>query len=164
VQKSLRFDQDGFADQLLKDVSVPSDIDKGIIEQSSLFAYYAQQAYLSAVKADKMKIQLEAKEALKDKEIRDAAIESGSKITEKAIEGEISRDPTIMRLKLTYSEAKANANMMRDMLEAFKQRASMLMQLGSARREEMKGQMRVMGERSDLKDRALNVISTKKAA
>lgn len=131
-------------EQLGKDVSInPSDLDTAMIEQSSLFVHYAEQAAKAQNQADNLKMVLEVREAQIDKELRDAAAENGEKVTEAMLNKAIVRDPRYVKALKAYNEAKMIADLAKNACEAFKHRRDMLIQLGNKAREEMKGELRI---------------------
>lgn len=137
--------EEGFSTQMLNDVEFsPENLDVAYIEQASLFAYYAEQSRLASKKMDNFKLRINTIEAELDKECRDEAISTGTKVTEKAIEQSIARNDKYIKSVLAFNDAKATHQMLRDILDAFKQRKDMLMQIGLTRRDELKaGSMRV---------------------
>lgn len=113
-----------------------ANIQGAIIEQASLFAYYAKISSDAMIQADKFKNRVEILESRIAQEIRDEAAESGKKVTEAAIKQQISGDPRYVKAQLNYSKAKAQADYCKNALEAFKQRKDMIIQIGVAQRQE----------------------------
>lgn len=151
--------QEGFSEQMLKDVQFsPENLDGAMIEQPGLFAYYAEQSRLAAKKEANLKLKLEMIESEIDKELRDEAAVSGTKITEKMIEQAISRDERYVKAKMSHNDAKATDQMLRDILEAFKQRRDMMIQVGLTRRDEMRSQSTVVRD-DELKARRDALLS-----
>lgn len=129
----------GFSEQMLQDISFkPENLDQAYTDQASLFAFYAEQSRQASKKADNFKLRVEVIESKLDKEIRNAAAAAGTKVTEKAIEQEIAGSEEYGNAVMAYNDAKATAQMLRDTLDAFKQRKDMLVQFGLSRRDEMK--------------------------
>ena len=152
----LTIDEAGFADQMLNDVKFePENLDKAYIDQASLFCYYAEQSRLASKKMDNFKLRIDTVEAELDKEARDEAATSGTKTTEKAIEQGISRNEKYVKCVMAYNDAKATHQLLRDILESFKQRKDMLIQIGMNRREELKSSGLRLNEstQDDLKSR-----------
>jgi len=140
----LQFDDEGFAGQMMSDTAFsPEDIDSAMIQQAGLYAFYAEQSQKASKRADNLKLKISIVEAEVDKEIRDKVAEEGGKITEKAIDKEIVRTAKYVRAVMNHNDAKAVSQMIRDMLEAFKHKKDMLIQIGVAKREERGGQTRV---------------------
>jgi hypothetical protein len=149
MKDKLTFGDEGFSEQMMKDVAFsPEDLDSAYINQASLYAYYAEQSRIATKKMDNFKLRIDAVEAELDKQIRNEAAESGTKITEKAIEQNILRDEKYVKAVMSYNDAKAVSQMLRDILDAFKQRKDMLIQVGLTRRDEL----RVTGMRVDEKE------------
>lgn len=137
----LTIEDEGFVEQMLQDVQFsPEDLDNAYIEQASLYAYYAHQSMLASRRADNAKLFLNATEAGIDKNIRNDAATEGKKLTEKMIEQEVSRAPVYVSAVKKYNDAKALAQMLRDILDAFKNRKDCLIQYGLSRREEFRSQ------------------------
>lgn len=136
---------EGFNEQMMRDVTFsPEDIDTAMIDQAGLFAFYADQSRIASKRADNLKLKLSIVEAEVDKEIRDQVAADGKKITEKAIDKEILRHVKYIKAAMAYNDAKSVAQMIRDVLESFKQRKDMLIQIGVAKREERQGVTRVV--------------------
>lgn len=139
--------EEGFSEQMLKDVQFsPEDLDAAMIEQPGLFAYYAEQSRIAAKKEANLKLKLEIVESEIDKEIRDVAASEGTKVTEKLIEQQVVRDERYIKAKMAHNDAKATDQLLRDILESFKQRRDMLIQVGLTRRDEMRSQTSVKTE------------------
>jgi hypothetical protein len=138
------------------------NIDTALIEQAALYAFYAEQAYNADVQASKAKVSLELLESKVDKEIRDDAAASGAKLTEKSIATQMDGDERIIKKKLDYNASKAHASYCRDILEAFRQRRDMVIQIGVSNREERKGEAYIKSEASKhgVTERAIRGSST----
>lgn len=131
--------EEGFSDQMLKDVAFsPENLDDAFINQASLFCFYAEQSRQASKKMDNLKLRMEIFEAEADKQVRDDAATTGAKITEKVVEAAITRNEKYTKAVMSYNDAKATHQMLRDILDAFKQRKDMLMQIGLTRRDELK--------------------------
>lgn len=163
----LTLDQEGFAQQLIRDTSIsPEDLDSAFISQASLFAFYAEQSRIANKKVDNFKMRIDMVEAELDKEIRDEAALTSSKITEKSIEQEIKRSERYQKAVMSYNDAKAMAQLLRDSLDALKQRKDMLIQLGNNQREEFRSKL-LMNEKptqDEMKERRKSFVSEKEAA
>lgn len=137
-------------EQFKKDATFSdANIDGAMTEQSGLFAYYAVQAAQAAKQEGVLKLKREIMEAKVAKQMRDEAAEEGKKITETQIAKDLILDPRVMQAHLNYNEAKAQAQLSRDALEAMKHRRDMLVQRGVSEREERKGAARVGAEEAD---------------
>lgn len=135
----LTIDEEGFAAQMMEDVAFTvENLDKAYIEQASLFCYYAEQSRMASKKMDNFKLRIGTVEADLDRSIRNEAVTTGVKVTEKAIEQSIARDEKYVKCVMAYNDAKATNQLLRDILESFKQRSTMLVQLGSSQREALR--------------------------
>jgi hypothetical protein len=152
--RRLTYRNKGFIEQMHRDINFsPEDIDNAVIGQAGLYAYYAEQAMWAQREADNLKLKVKLEEAKLDKTVREQMGLQGIKITEAAVEKEILRHPDYQAVKTQEIDAQATATLLRDTLEAFKQRRDMLIQLGVQRREEMKGTLRIMSGDSAMAER-----------
>ena len=131
--------QDFLDDVAINDI----DIDGAFRSQASLFASYAAKHFEAQQQLGNAKILLDLKKARLDKEIRDRLVEEKAKATEATVENEIKRHPTYMSACKDMNEASAIVDLLKNALEAFKQRKDMLISLGANQREEMKGDLRM---------------------
>lgn len=129
---------------LIQDTQVNVEtIDTGMMKQASLYAHYAVIAARTSEYADNVKTARDVLESKIDREVRDEAVSTGMKITEKMIENAIKLDSRWIRAAKATNKAKANAELAKSALEALKQKRDMLIQIGVSIREEMKGEMRL---------------------
>lgn len=147
-------------DQFKKDVAF-SDVDltSAMMAQASLYAHYAVISSQCQFAADKAKQREDLLKAVIDKEIRDRVAADGTKITEAAIDKEIDRDSRMVKTRLTTIEARAIAELSKQALFAFSQRRDMLIQLGAAAREEMKGELRTLAREEAASDARSQSVS-----
>ncbi|MCG5512781.1 hypothetical protein [Ectothiorhodospira shaposhnikovii] len=152
------------ADQLMRDSSFgDTNFDEAVQEQAGLMAHYGVLAAKAERQAAIKKLSLEALEAKLDKEIRDEAASSGTKITETQIEKAIKRDSRYVRAALAVIEAKTVETMAKNAIRAISDKRDMLIQTGSDRRKDMDGTLRVMAKEAaetranSLRDRALAI-------
>jgi hypothetical protein len=122
-----------------------NDLNHAFLRQAALYAYYASVHAATIRRESQAKLMLEIEEAKIAKTIRDKAAAESAKITEKQIEQEISRTPSYIKAAFAYNDAKAQSALTAGMVEAFRQRRDMLIQLGANSREEMKGELRTFG-------------------
>ena len=120
-----------------------SDLQRGFVEQASLFAFYAERHFQATRAEARAKMVMEVAEARAYKTARDRLTEEGVKATEKMIEAEVITDPGLLKSRLAFNEARAITTLAHGALEALRQRRDMLIQLGASEREEMKGDMRM---------------------
>jgi hypothetical protein len=123
-------------EELQKDLAFSNaDLTSAMMQQAALYAHYATLAAKFQKIADTKELVVEITESKVDKALRDAAAQAGEKITEAALSKAV-------KLNKEYIQA---VNLCRHALEAFKQRRDMLVQIGVAQREEMKGELFIKG-------------------
>ncbi|QNK01767.1 hypothetical protein [Dyella telluris] len=124
----------------------PLDLDAGMMRQAGLFAYYAEQAARAEHQASKFEHLVEVTEAKLDRKYRDEAAAMGTKATEGQIKAKVSQDTQMKAAVMAYNEAKMIAGIAKGYAEAFRHRKDMLIQAAFNKREEMKGEVRVLGD------------------
>ncbi|UUZ75410.1 hypothetical protein LP414_27220 [Polaromonas sp. P1(28)-13] len=140
-----------------------TNLDKCMIEQNSLRAYYGEQAARSEAQASRIKMRFEVAEATLYDKHRKALALIGEKTTEKMIETAVKTDPVWARAKNTLIESETIAAINKSLVESLKDRRDMIIQLGADRRDESKGAARTMAEkdnRDDLRNRAQSAART----
>lgn len=150
------------ADQIKIDLGInDTDIQGAFMAQAALFGHYSVLAVRAQRQLDTFKQLLEIKTAAFDRQARDALASTGGKITEKMVENDIIRRPEYVQLVKKINAAREIADLGKYVLEALKQKRDMLIQIGVARREEMKGEAAVRVHRSEMetmKDAALATL------
>lgn len=135
-----------------------TNLDECMIQQSGLRAFYGAQAARAEAQHARLKVRFEVLEAKLYDEHRKQLAAGSEKVTEKAVENAIRLDPRYLQGKTRVIEAESIANVNRAMVDSLRDRASMVIQLCADRRDEFKGQARLMAqqqERDDLRNRAL---------
>lgn len=128
-----------------RDASVdPLDISNEMIQQSGLYLKYALKHQKALTAESNAKMKLEITQSAVDMKIREDAVTSGEKLTEKKIEAMTTTNPRVINAQKEYNDAKAAVVLCKDILEALKQKKDMIIQIGVREREEMKGEARVM--------------------
>jgi len=97
--------------------------------------------------------------------LRNEAVASKTKITEKAIEDYIKLDPRWQKAAKMVNKTRADADLAKQALFALSQKRDMMVQIGVSLREEMKGEVRLMEiglSSADIKQRALEIAGGKK--
>lgn len=138
-----------------------NDLDKCMIEQNGLRSFYGTEAARAERQAARIKVKFEILEATLYEEHRRLAAEEGEKVTEKALENRVKSDPRWGKGKLMVIDAAGISDINRALVESLRDRKDMLVQLGADRRDEMKGQARVMGAAGiaqELRDRAMGLV------
>lgn len=151
-------------DQFHKDLQFSKfALDDAMMRQPGLYAHYAEVAARLQRRADQLKLQVELVEAKVDNEIREEFLKTATKVTEVLVEKAIKRNQEYKSVSHKHLDAKMQAAMAKDMLEALRQRRDMLIQIGKDKREELAGEVRVMSadaNRGDLKSRAINATKS----
>lgn len=130
--------------QLKRDVAINiTDLTSAMMDQSGLFAHYAQLCADAQRQMDRAKIAVELTEARVHHELTREAHDAGTKTTEAALSKALMRNGKMVKVKMQYADAKMIHALAKEALEAFKQRRDMLIQIGVNAREEMKGELRI---------------------
>jgi len=126
-----------------------TNLDKCMMEQAGLRAWWQSEAARAEGQYSRTKAQFERAEAkLYDKHRRLAAA-STEKVTEKMIENAVKMDDDWLRIKNAVIESQTIAEVARGCADSLRDRGMMLVQMASDRREEGKGQSRVMAANED---------------
>lgn len=130
-----------------------TNLDSCMMQQAGLRAFYGAQAIYAEAQHDRVKARFKVLEAALYDEHRKAMLAAGDKVTEKAVENAVLADPRWLKGQNTVIEANTLAGVNRVAVDSLRDRKDMLVQLGADRREEGKGQLRVM-EETNLRARA----------
>jgi hypothetical protein len=128
------------------------------MEQSSLRVYHGVQAASAEAQHSRIKMRFDIIEAALYDEHRKAFVEAAEKATEKMIESAVRRDSRWAKAKNEVIEAEFIAACGKTAVESLRDRKDMIVQMGADRREEGKGQTRILAEqqeRTSLRDRAI---------
>jgi hypothetical protein len=139
------------------------NLDKCMMEQSSLYAFYASNAAHAEAQHDRLNTKFDVIEATLNDHHRKLLVATGEKFTEKMVENAVKMDARWMKGYNKVIEAKTIASVNKGLVEALRQRRDMVIQMGADRREGMKGEVRTMmqrDEREDLHNRALRVAAS----
>ena len=115
----------------------PSQINQELQEQPAKFAWWATIHSLSQARVDDLKRRMDLREAELSKEFREAAIEDGTKLTEKSIEHAITRDLEYQEMAQALVNAKRDAGIFQVARDAFKQRADAMVTLSTNLRHQL---------------------------
>lgn len=118
-------------------------------DQSGLMAYYVAKNAEAERQLARTKQQFNTLEARLYDAYRKKFLKEGEKATEKAIENAVRMDQQWVDKYLELIDAQAIADTHKGFVNAMHDRRAMLIQLGSDRREEMKGTMRIREAVSD---------------
>lgn len=121
-------------------------LDMCMQDQASLMAHQTALHAKAEAQLARVKQQFNILEAGLYDAYRKHFIEIGEKVTEKAIENAVRLDKKWAKASLLLIEAQTYADMHKGFVLSLRDRKDMLVQLGADRREEMKGQVRVMNQ------------------
>lgn len=141
-----------------------ASLDNCMIEQSGLRAYYGAQAAQAEAQASRLKARfdvLEAKLYDKHRKLLGSMVE---KTTEKMVENAVKQDPSWLNGKNAVIESESIAAVNKSLVDAMRDRKDMLVQLGADRREEGKGQMRMMAQKQSDDDQKSRAFESAKRA
>lgn len=132
-------------DKFISETSIdPLDLDSSFTTQSALRAYYGSLASQCEATASRKKMIRDITEAKLYKALRDQATAEGVKMTEKALENAIKLDAQWIKACDDYIDAQCRADVAKSFVMSLADRKDMLIQIGADRRDETKGQMRMM--------------------
>ncbi|SER28761.1 hypothetical protein SAMN05216548_114109 [Faunimonas pinastri] len=132
------------AGQLKADMSYSlADLSSAMMNQGALLVHYGILASKASRQVDSLKMLLENAEAQVYRALRDAALKTGEKITEAALEKKVAVHSQVVSLKRCLNEAKQIEAIAKIAVEGFRHRRDMLIQQGLISREEMKGEISI---------------------
>lgn len=145
----------GFSvEQLRIDLSIDEhNIDSSMTEQASLYGYYAALYAKAQMEADHAKNKADVAKARAYKDIRSRLISKGAKFSEALLEAEVIVHSGYQDALELAAKYKMQAEMLRQALEALKQRRDMLVQKGKSLLEERRGNLVLKGREPTLEDR-----------
>lgn len=120
------------------------NLDTCFMEQSSLRAYYGSMAANAEAQAARAKTKFEVLEARLYDHHRKILVDSGVKATEKMVENAVKTDPRWLEGKERVIDADTIASVNKALAISLADRRDMLIQLGADRRDESKGQARLL--------------------
>lgn len=133
------------------------NLDSCFMEQSSLRAHYGAMAARAEAQASTAKVKFEVLEARLYDHHRKILTDAGAKVTEKMVENAVKTDPRWLAGKENVIEAETIASVNKALAVSLADRRDMLIQLGADRRDESKGQARLLAaqnERDSMTNRA----------
>ena len=138
------YSRSDFPMQMADDIQFNGTVLSSAIQnQAALYAYYASQAAFALREELRSKLSLETTEAELYDIHRSRLEAAGKKVTEKMLEFSIAEDTKYIKAKEAYNNAKVNATLLRDYLDALKQKGVNMLHVGVNRREERKGQLSI---------------------
>lgn len=136
-------------EQLKKDVEFnPNDLDNAVSSHASMYLHYANLARQARAQYMKMKNAFAILESRLEQHHRQlmtgVAVETKVKPTEPQIKAAVMTDPRWWSASNRLIDAQEIHNLAQDAKTAFEQRKDMIVQMSVDRREERKGQLRIM--------------------
>lgn len=140
------------------------NLDSCFMEQSSLRAHYGAMAARAEAQASTCKVKFEVLEARLYDHHRKILTDAGAKVTEKMVENAVKTDPRWLAGKENVIEAETIAAVNKSLAISLADRRDMLIQLGADRRDEAKGQARLLAAQAERENQADRAASAGKAA
>lgn len=141
-----------------------TNLDNCMMQQASLRAFHGAQAARAEAQASSIKARFEVKEAQLYHNHRTALVGAGEKVTEKAVENAVKMDPKWIAMKIMVIEAESIAAVAKSCVNSLSDRRDMIIQLGADRRDESKGQARVMQAQADRESLTNRAVSAARVA
>lgn len=135
------------------------NLDTCFMEQSSLRAYYGSMAAQAEAQASLSKTKFEVLEARLYDHHRKALAASGEKTTEKMVENAVKCDPRWLTGKERVIDAESIAAVNKALSVSLADRRDMLIQLGADRRDESKGQARLLAIKEQASETANRAVA-----
>lgn len=130
------------AETLRRDLAInDADLDTSMTEQAGLYGYYSALYAKAQYEADMAKNRVEIAKARAYKDVRSRLISKGAKFSEALLEAEVILHPDYQDASEMAAKYRMQAEMLRQGLEALKQRRDMLVQKGKSRLEELRGEL-----------------------
>ncbi|MDT4817832.1 hypothetical protein FQZ97_509160 [compost metagenome] len=131
------------------------NLDQAMMEQADLRSHYGAVLARAEAQHARVKARFEVKEAQLYDSHRRALADSGEKVTEKAVENAVKLDPAWLTAKNLVIEAESIAGVLKALNESLKDRRDMIIQLGADRRDDAKGQLRILAAQQT-REQAMN--------
>jgi hypothetical protein len=133
------------ADQLRRDVAInENDLSSAMSTQASLFTYYSELNVRAKRQVNNLELLVEIAEGKAAKKLREQAVSLGEKPVQARIDKEVLIDSSVIQAKRALNEAKHVASLCQAAVDALRQRRDMLVQMGNDRREDKKGELRII--------------------
>lgn len=140
------------------------NLDSCFMEQSSLRAHYGAMAARAEAQASTCKVKFEVLEARLYDYHRKTLTDAGAKVTEKMVENAVKTDPRWLAGKENVIDAETIAAVNKSLAISLADRRDMLIQLGADRRDEAKGQARLLAAQAERDNMAGRAADAGKAA
>lgn len=132
------------ADQLKVDVAIDAEnLDAACVSHAGMFVHYAYLRAQARQQYEKMKAAFEVLESRLYAETRVKLAEDGKKVTEAQVDAAVKAHPKWWAGKNRLIETQGIYDLAQAAAAAFEQRRDMIIQIGSDRRVERQGQLRL---------------------
>lgn len=153
-------------EQLQKDLAFSElNLSDAFTRHAALYAHYATLSHKAEYQSDRRETAVKIAYATLAKKYRDDVVAAGEKRpTKDEIDNAVQLMPEYIAVVKVAHEAKFIAGLVKEAARAFMQRRDMLVQMGAASREEMKGELRMreLGATEDARkssaDRAIAIV------
>lgn len=123
-------------------------MDEAMMTQAGMRAFYGAQAAYAEAQASREKAKFEIFEAKLNELHRKELASKGEKVTEAMVSSAVKGDVRWLAAKERVIESETIAQINKGLVISLADRRDMLIQLGSDRREEFKGQVRIVSAES----------------
>lgn len=156
--------ENDFMNNITRDLAINElELSEAMVKQPSLYAYYAQVYANKMLEAANAKTQLGVLEKQIYDELKKEE-EAGKKLTDKDKEKRLKGDARYFSAKSKLDNAESVEELMRNLLEALRQKRDMLVQLSLRQREELKSNISVSENGINLSDRGQQILQTIKSS
>lgn len=150
------------AAELQKDVAIdPDNLDKACVEHAGLFVHYASLRAQARGQYEKMKAAFEILESRLYAQIRVELAAEGKKVTEAQVDAAVKAHPKWWAGKNRLIETQGIYDLAQNAAAAFEQRRDMIIQIGSDRRIERQGELRIK-EATAGRDGVMSIVKGQK--
>lgn len=118
-------------------------VNAAMIKQASLYAFYATQAARADRRMMRAKQAMEIKRSEIASKVRTQAADENEKVTEAAVADAVNAHPQYHEAYNLYVDARFEADLAKQVCEAFRQRKDMIINVAKRQLEEAKGEVRV---------------------
>lgn len=138
-----------------------ANLSGAMVDQAALFAHYGELAAKAARQVDDLELMLDVAKAKVSRVVRDEAAKAGLKPSVAQVEADVMVHGKVIEYRQAINAAKQIEASAKTLVEAFKQRKDMLIQLGAGEREEKKGELRINAKRiveEDMQERQSRLL------
>tara|TARA_R110000824_G_C14928817_1_gene648502 strand:+ start:15 stop:461 length:447 start_codon:yes stop_codon:yes gene_type:complete len=115
-----------------------STMDRALERHTSIYAFFGAVLAYAKRKVDQEDIKLEHYEAKKREVRREELVQSGQKVTERALDGYVKTVPEVITQQTTVLECQHRYNLSKNILNSLDHQKDMLVQMSANKRAEAK--------------------------